>query len=147
MEERSTRRRIERQEAERRAEKVLVRELEDWKRARRESGRTHEIPRGMPLDPPSAERAEAEQAVAQAQAREAEVGRRAGVRESETWEYRNTFRHLTDEDQRRLIRLRGWPTERYMRAVREDPKDPSRPRWTDDDVAAWEAARAKGGSP
>lgn len=29
-----------------------------------------------------------------------------------------------------------------MRAMREDPKDPSRPRW--DDVTEWKAARAKG---
>ncbi|MDD9981408.1 MAG: hypothetical protein OXU81_08650 [Gammaproteobacteria bacterium] len=139
--------RIERQDAERRAEKVQAREFEDWSRAMRESGRADRFHRGMPVEPRSAERVEAEQAVAQAQAREAEVGRRAGVRESETWECRNTFRHLTNEDQRRLIRLRGWPTERYIRAVREDPEDPSRPRWTDDDVAAWEAARAKGGPP
>ena len=133
--------RSDRQNAERRAEKVQAREFEDWRRAMRESGRAHEIHKGKPVEPRSAERVGAEEAVAQAQAREANVGRRAGVRESETWEYVHTFKHLTGEDQRRLIRLRGWPTERYMRAVREDPKDPSRPRWTDDDVAAWEAAR------
>ena len=85
---------------------------------------------------------EADRAAAEAQAPEADARRRFHEREDETWEYRNTFRHLTGEDQRRLIRLRGWPTDRYMKAVREDPKNPSRPRWSDDDVAAWEAARA-----
>ena len=134
--------RSERQDAERRAEKVQAAEFEDWMRAMRESGRAHEIHKGKPVEPRSAELVEAERAVAQAQACEAVAGRRCRALEDETWEYRNTFRHLTGEDQRRLIRLRGWPTDRYMKAVREDPKNPSRPRWSDDDVAAWEAARA-----
>ena len=108
----------------------------------RESRRAHEIHKGKPVEPRSADLVEAERAVAQAQAREAEAGRRWRVLEDETWEYRNTFRHLTGEDQRRLMRLRGWPTDGYLQAVREDPKNPSRPRWSDDDVAAWEAARA-----
>ena len=137
--------RRERQDAERRAEKVLAAELKDWMRAMRESGRAHEIHKGMPVEPRSAERVQAEQAVAQAKAREKEARQRAGKRDGETWEFINTFRHLTEGDQRRLIRLRGWPTDRYRKAVREDPKNPSRPRWTEDDMTAWEAARAKGG--
>ena len=135
----------ERQDAERRAEKVLAADLEDWMRARRETGRAHEIHKGMPIDPGSAELVEAERAVAQAKTREKEAGQRAGKRDGETWEFINTFRQLTEGDQRRLIRLRGWPTERYMRAVRQNPENRSGPRWSDDDVTAWEAARAKGG--
>ena len=137
--------RSERQDAKRLVEKVQAAELDDWMRAMRESGRAHEIHKGMPVEPRSAERVQAEQALAQAKAREKEAGRRAGKRDGETWEFINTFRHLTEGDQRRLIRLRGWPTERYMRAVRQDPENRSGPRWSDDDVAAWEAARAKGG--
>lgn len=134
--------RDERRDAERRAEKVRAREFEDWMRAMRESGRAAEIYKGKPVEPRSAERVEAEQAVALAQAREDDARRRFREIEDETWEYRNTFRHATLEDQRRLIQLRGWPTERYMKAVRADPKDPSRPRWSEDDVTAWVAARA-----
>ena len=134
--------RSERQAAERAAEKVQAAELEDWRRAMRESGRAHEIHKGKLVEPRSAERVEAERAAAQAQAREADARRRVVERENETWEYRETFRELTGEDQRRLIRLRGWPTDGYVKAVREDPENPSRPRWSDDDVAAWEAARA-----
>ena len=134
-----------RQGAERRAQTVQAREFEDWRRAMRESGRAREIHMGKPVEPRSVERVEAERALAQAQAREADARRRSGDRGDETWEYVNTFRHLTGEDQRRLIRLRGWPTNRYMKAVREDPNNPSRPRWSNDDMTAWEAARAKGG--
>ena len=133
-----------RQDAERAAEKVKAAEFKDWMRAMRESGRAHEIHKGMPVEPRSAERVQAEQAVAQAKARENEARQRAGKRDGETWEFINTFRHLTEGDQRRLIQLRGWPTERYMKAVREDPENPSGSRWSDDDVTAWEAARAKG---
>ena len=139
--------RAERRDAERRAEKVRAAEREDWTRAMRESGRAHEIHLGKPVEPRSAERVEAERAVAHAQAREEDAQRRFQEREDETWEFRNTFRHLTGQDQRRLIELRGWPTDRYMKAVREDPKNPSRPRWSEDDVAAWEAARARGRAP
>ena len=134
--------RSETQDAERAAKTVQTAEVEDWMQAMRKSGRAHEIHKGKPVEPRSAERVEAERAVTQAQAREAEARRRCRTLEDETWEYRNTFRRFTAEDQRRLIRLRGWPTERYMKAVRSDPKNPSRPRWSDDDVAAWEAARA-----
>ena len=137
--------RRERQDAERVVEKVQAAELKDWMRAMRESGRAHEIHKGMPVEPRSAERVQAEQALAQAKAREKEARQRAGKRDGETWEFINTFRHLTGGDQRRLIRLRGWPTERYMRAARQDPENRSGPRWNDDDVIAWEAARAKGG--
>ena len=136
--------RRERQDAEGVVRKVLAAELQDWMRAMRESGRAHEIHKGMPVEPRSAERVEAERALAQAKAREMEARQRAGKRDGETWEFINTFRHLTEGDQLRLIRLRGWPTERYMKAVREDPRNPSRPRWTDGDVTGWEAARAKG---
>ena len=139
--------RRERQDAERVAEKVRAAELGDWMRAMRESGRAHETHKGMPVEPRSAERVQAERAVAQAQAREADARRGAREREDETWEFINTFRHLTEGDQRRLIQLRGWPTERYMKAVRQDPKNPSRPNWSNDDVTAWEAAQAKGGPP
>ena len=136
-----------RRDAERRAHKVTTREFEDWRRIMRESGRAHEIHKGMLVEPRSAERVEAERTVAQAQAREEEARRRSQERGDETWEYCNTFRHLTGQDQRRLIQRRGWPTDRYMKAVREDPKNPSRPRWSNDDVAAWEAARARGRPP
>ena len=130
------------------AENVQAREFEDWRRAMRESGRAHEIHKGKPVEPRSAERVEAEQAVAQAQAREADARRRAQVRGDETWEYVHTFRHLTEEDQRRLIRLRGWPTDRYMKCgARRSEESVARARWSDDDVAAWEAARAGGGPP
>ena len=135
----------ERQAAERRVQTVQAREFEDWRRAMRESGRAHEIHKGKPVEPRSVERVEAERTLAQAQAREADARRRSRDRVDETWAYVNTFRHLTGEDQRRLIRLRGWPTNGYMEAVREDPNNPSRPRWSDDDVTAWEAARARSG--
>ena len=137
--------RRERQDAERVVRKVLAAERDDWMRAMRESGRGGEIYKGKPVEPRSAERVEAERALAEAKAREKEARQRAGKRDGETWEFINTFRHLTEGDQRRLIRLRGWPTDRYMKAVREAPKNPSRPRWTDDDVTTWEAACAKGG--
>ena len=139
--------RRERQDAERVVRKVLAAERDDWMRAMRESGRGDEIYKGKPVEPRSAERVEAERALAQSQAREKEARQRAGKRDGETWEFINTFRHLTEGDQRRLIGLRGWPTERYMRAVREDPENRSGPRWSDDDVTSWEAARAKGGPP
>ena len=103
-------------------------------------GRSGDIPLLPFLDP----KLETERARVQAQAREKEARRGARERDGETWEFVNAFRHLTEGDQRRLIRLRGWPTERYMRAARQDPENRSGPRWSDDDVIAWEAARAKG---
>ena len=56
----------ERRDAERGAEKVQAAELDDWMRAMRESGRAHEIHKGMPVEPRSTERVEAERALAQA---------------------------------------------------------------------------------
>ena len=121
--------RSETQDAERAAKKAQTAKFEDWMRAMRESGRAHEIHKGKPVKPRSAERVETEQAVTQAQALEADARRRFVEREDETWKYLNTFRQLTAEDQRRLILLRGWPTERYTKAVRSDPKmRPQRPR-------------------
>ena len=134
--------RSERQAAERRADQVQAAEFEDWRRAMRESGRAHEIHKGKLVEPRSAERVATERAVEQAQVRETVARRRSLERGEETSEYHNTFSHFTEEDQRRLIRLRGWPTDGYMKAVREDLKDPSRPRWSDDEVTAREAARA-----
>ena len=60
------------------------------------------------------------------------------------WEWRKSFRDFTDEDQRRLVKLRGWPTDHYMDAMRKSPKDLAYVRWTADDLAAWETARAEG---
>ena len=134
-----------RQGAERRAQTVQARELEDWRRAMRESGRAHEIHKGKPVEPRSVERVEAERALAQAQAREADARRRLSRPRGRDVGVRQHVQAPHGEDQRHLIRLRGWPTNRYMKAVREDPNNPSRPRWSNDDMTAWEAARAKGG--
>ena len=65
--------RRERQEAERRAKKVRDAKFKDWMRAMRESGCAHEIHKGMPVEPQSAERVDAERAVTQAQARESDA--------------------------------------------------------------------------
>lgn len=45
---------------------------------------------------------------------------------------------------RRLVKLRGWPTDYYMNEMRENPKDLAHVNWTAEDLAAWEAARAQG---
>ena len=124
----------ERREAQRAEQRLLARELEDWKREMRESGRSGEIYKGMPVEPRSAERVDAERVLAEATEREALT--RYGEAAEETSERRMEFRDFTDEDQRRLVKLRGWPTDRYMDAMREDPKDLAFVRWTPDDLAA-----------
>lgn len=132
--------RLEAQHAERR---LLARELEDWKREMRESGRSGEIYKGMPVEPRSAERMDAERVLAEATEREREALKRCHEEGEGTWEWRMSFRDFTAEDQRRLVTLRGWPTDRYMDAMREDPKNLAYVRWTAEDLAAWEAARAR----
>ena len=109
----------------------------------RESGRAHEIHKGKPVEPPLG-RAGGGRAGGGASAGTRGRGGStlSGARGRDVGVPQHVQALHRAEDQRRLIRLRGWPTDRYMKAVREDPKNPSRPRWSDDDVAAWEAARA-----
>ena len=132
----------ERLQAQRAEQRLLARELEDWKREMRESGRRGKS-RGMPVEPRSAERVEAERVLAEATELEQEARTRYGEAAEETWERRMEFRDFTNEDERRLIKLRGWPSDRYMDAMRKDPKDLAYVRWTAEDLAAWEAARAR----
>ena len=96
----------------------------------RESGRGGEIYKGMPVEPRSAER-------------EREALKRYHDAGEGNWEWRMRFRDFTDEDQRRLVKLRGWPTDRAMDAMHEDPKHLAYVRWTAEDLAACEAARAQ----
>ena len=133
----------ERQEADRAAGRLLAREFEDWKREMRESGRGGEIYKGKPVEPRSAQRIEAERVLAEATEREREALKRCHDAGEGNWEWRKSFRDFTDEDQRRLVKLRGWPTDRYMDAMRKSPKDLAYVRWTGEDLAAWEAARAQ----
>ena len=130
-------------EAERAAERVLARELEDWRREMRNSGRAGEIHKGKPVEPRSAERIEAERLLADAKDRERRALQRHHEEGAETWNWRMGFRDFTTEDQQRLVKLRGWPTDRYMKEVRESPKDVAHARWSAEDLAAWETARAE----
>ena len=134
----------ERLEADRAEQRLLARELEDWKRGMRESGRGGEIYKRKPLEPRSAERVEAERVLAEVTEREREALKRYQEASEESWERRMEFRDCTDEDERRFVKLRGWPTDRYMNAVRENPKDLAYVKGTAEDLAAWEAARAQG---
>ena len=133
----------ERREADRAARQLLAREFEDWRRGMRESGRSGEIHKGKPVEPRSAERVEVERVLAEATERERDALKRYHEAGEGNWEWRMSFRDFTAEDQRRLVKLRGWPTDRYMDAMREDPKDLAFVRWTTDDLASWEAARAR----
>lgn len=110
----------------------------------RESGCGGEIHKGKPVEPRSAERVEAERVLAEATKREREALKLYQDAGEESWERRMEFRDFTDEDERRLVKLRGWPTDRYMNEMRENPKDLAHVRWTAEDLAAWEAARAPG---
>ena len=132
----------ERREAQHAKQRLVARELEDWKREMRESGRGG-MNRGKPAEPRSAERVEAERVLAEATEREHEALKRCHEAGEGNWEWRKSFRDFTDEDQRRLVKLRGWPTDRYMDAMRKNPKDLAFVRWTTDDLASWEAARAR----
>lgn len=126
----------ERLEAEYAEQRLLARELEDWEREMRESGRGGEIYRGMPVEPRSAERVEVERLLAEAKEREQEALARHGKASDESWERQIVFRDFTGEDERRLVKLRGWPSDRYMYGIREDPKDLACVRWTAEDLAA-----------
>ena len=77
----------ERQEADRAAKRLLVRELEDWKREMRKSGRGGRN-RGIPVEPRSAERVEAERVLAEATEREREALKRSHEAGERNWEYR-----------------------------------------------------------
>ena len=132
----------ERRDAERALERLFVREYEDWARTMRESRRAVEIHRGMPMDPASAERVKAEQVVEDAKRREREAHRPFQELAEEKRNRGLESRWFTAEDQRRLIALRGWPTDRYMKAMQENPEDLTFVRWNADDLAAWEVARA-----
>lgn len=139
----------ERLEAEHAAGRLLARELEDWKRAMRESGRAGEIHKGKPVEPRTPERVEAERVLTEARERERQALKRYHEEGEPTWEWRMRFRDFTAEDERRLVKLRGWPTDSYMQKVRESPGDLAQVRWTAADLAAWETtrARASAGSP
>ena len=132
----------ERLEAQRAAERLLAREHEDWARRMRQSGRGGEIYRGKPVEPRSPERVEAERLLAEAKDREQQALTRYHEEGEGTWEWRMGFRDFTAEDQRRLVKLRRWPTDRYRAAMRESPRDLEFVRWATEDLAAWEAARA-----
>ena len=132
----------ERVEAQRAAERLLVREHEHWARGMRESGRVGEIHKGEPVEPRSPERVEAERLLTEAKDREQQALRRCQEEGEETSEWCMGFRDFTAEGQRRLVKLRGWPTDRYIAAMRESPQDLTFVRWTTEDLAAWEAARA-----
>ena len=132
----------ERREAERAVARLFARELEDWKRKMRESARASEIHRGMPVEPRSAERVEADEILEDAKERERQAHRPYQELIEETRNRGIELRWFTADDQRRLIALRGWPTDRYMKAMRENPKDLTFVRWNADDLAAWGAARA-----
>ena len=109
--------------AERSADTLLAKEYEEWARAMRESGRAAEIHRGKPVEPRTAARVEAEGRVAEAKEHEREALARYQEAQRETGERRVELRDFTAEDQRRLVKLRGWPTNRYMKGMRESPKD------------------------
>ena len=132
----------ERQKAERAAERLIAREYEDWARGMRESGRGGEIYKGKPVEPRSAERVAAERVLGEAKERERQALRQYQQLADETWERRVEFRNFTAENQRRLVELRGWPTNRYMKGMRESPEDPAHARWSAEDLAACEAERA-----
>ena len=97
----------ERLEADRAEQRLLVRELEDWKRGIRESGRGGEIHKGKPVEPRSAERVEAERVLAETTEREREALKLYQEAGEESWERRMEFRDFTDEDERRPAKLRA----------------------------------------